>query len=240
MTSSPFPSCRVIPLIPSFSFALQVSGLSNNIDFLVQIVRHPGFHSAQPTTAFFDQYMTDIMGKLNAPSSSETGVVSLHTVFGLVAQSFQLRTPVCESPRMTAFEPFNASTCGNWRTVGGVKNVIQTSTENIQVETSGDSFVFTALPPADAAHGHSHGQKKKGEHAAAAPAAAAATGLQATVVSVRKILANNSYESVWEISLEINGQRRSATVTCFRSGSVGSMKTEIDGESPSSPSSSVL
>lgn len=162
--------------------------------------------------------MPDIMGKLNPTASS--GSISLHTIFGLIAQSFQLRTPVCDIPRMTAFEPFNSASCGNWRTVGTVKNVIQTSTESIQVEASGDSFVFTALPPADA-----QTQKKKGGDQAPVP-----PGLQATVLSVRKILANNSYESVWDISLEVNGQRRSATVTCYRTGSIGSMKTEIDGK----------
>lgn len=190
----------------------QVSGLSNNIDFLVQIVRHPGFHTERPTTAFFDHYMTDIMNKLNPPPIP--GKISLHTAFGLIAQSFQDRTPVCESPRMTSFEPFNSARCGSWRAVGTVKNVIQTSTETVQVETSGDSFVFS---PVSGAH-------KKGRDAAHP------VGLHANVLSVRKIVAHNSYENVWEIALEIDGHRRTATVSCYRTGALGAQNTEIDGK----------
>lgn len=163
--------------------------------------------------------MTDIMNKLNPPTPP--GSISLHTVFGLIGQSFQQRTPVCDGPRMTSFEPFNSAQCGSWRTVGTVKNVIQTSTESIQVETVGDSFVFTPAP----APGH----KKK------ADTAHATTSVNANVLSVRKIVAHNSHESAWEIALEINGHRRSATVSCYRTGAVGSQNTEIDGEFPLFP-----
>jgi hypothetical protein len=165
--------------------------------------------------------MGDIMKKLHPAPTAD---ISLHTVFGLVAQSFQLRTPLSDSPKLTAFEPFNSATCGNWRTIGAVKTVVQTATESVQIESAGDSFVFNSVP---AAH------KKKGEQVSAAP------GVRATVVSVRKVLATSPSESVWELSLEVNGQRRSATVSCYRAGPLGAQNTEIDGQ-PLCPSASPL
>jgi hypothetical protein len=153
--------------------------------------------------------MADIMKKLHPSPAPDT--VSLHTVFGLIAQSFQLRTPVSESPQLTAFEPFNSAKCGSWRTLGSVKSVIQTASETIQMESAGDSYVFSAVPAA---------AQKKGETVEA---------LRATVVSVRKVLANSPTESVWELALEVNGQRRSATVSCYRAGVLGAQNTEIDG-----------
>ena len=44
----------------------QVAGLPNNIDFLVQCVRHHGFAVEQPTTAFFDHYLDGILTSLES------------------------------------------------------------------------------------------------------------------------------------------------------------------------------
>ncbi len=41
-----------------------MAGLPNNIDFLVKIVKHHGFTDEQPTTAFFEKYMTGILRDL--------------------------------------------------------------------------------------------------------------------------------------------------------------------------------
>ena len=59
----------------------QVSGLSNNIDFLIQIVRHTGFANKQATTSFFDSYMKDLLSSL---SLSHLNPISKHTVLGMI------------------------------------------------------------------------------------------------------------------------------------------------------------
>lgn len=59
-----------------------LAGLSNNIDFLTQIVRHPGFVNDQPTTAFFDSYMTDLLSSLSSPKHFNP--ISIHTILGMI------------------------------------------------------------------------------------------------------------------------------------------------------------
>jgi len=58
----------------------QVSGLSNNIDFLIQIVRHDGFANKQATTAFFDYHMKDLLSSL----STNLNPISKHTALGII------------------------------------------------------------------------------------------------------------------------------------------------------------
>ncbi|CAE7638923.1 MCCA, partial [Symbiodinium microadriaticum] len=59
----------------------QVSGLTNNIDFLVHCVRHRGFASEQATTAFFDQYLSEIMDKFAGSAAAST--ITPHSIFAL-------------------------------------------------------------------------------------------------------------------------------------------------------------
>jgi acetyl/propionyl-CoA carboxylase alpha subunit len=65
-----------------------VAGLPNNIDFLIKVVRHPGFQKEQPTTAFFSKYMSGILSSLN-PAPLAT--LPSHSLFGAVCylQSLQ-------------------------------------------------------------------------------------------------------------------------------------------------------
>ncbi|CAM9250574.1 unnamed protein product, partial [Ectocarpus fasciculatus] len=46
----------------------QVSGLTNNIDFLVDTAKHNGFLNEQPTTGFFDKHLSNILNNLSAKS----------------------------------------------------------------------------------------------------------------------------------------------------------------------------
>jgi 3-methylcrotonyl-CoA carboxylase alpha subunit len=55
----------------------QVAGLANNIDFLVQTVRHPGFAIEQPTTAFFDDHLQGILADLDTQSGIAEGEIPL-------------------------------------------------------------------------------------------------------------------------------------------------------------------
>lgn len=60
----------------------QVSGLQNNIDFLVKCVRHPGFAHGQPTTAFFDEH---IEGILDSMKDKSDGALDRGATFALAA-----------------------------------------------------------------------------------------------------------------------------------------------------------
>lgn len=167
------------------------------------------------------------MKKLNPVKDSKE--ISLHTVFGLIAQSYQSRTSVCEQPTIStstksSFVPFQSSKCGNWRSIGSVKNTIQTTNETIQLESFGDSFNFTI--PSKSHHHHHHSKKNDGN----SNVNEEIVSLNANVVKIQKLSANNSYESVWEISIEVNGQRHTGTVSCYRSGPIESQNTEIDGK----------
>ncbi len=63
----------------------QVSGLANNIDFLVKIVQHPGFAEAQPTTAFFGQHMDTLLGQVQKNPSPV--FLDKHATLGFLALS---------------------------------------------------------------------------------------------------------------------------------------------------------
>lgn len=85
----------------------QVSGLPNNIDFLVHCVRNPGFAEKQATTAFFDENMKDILAKLNAKTSVDA--ITDHAAFALSALTIESRGNTSNE-----FFPWSAS-CGDWR-----------------------------------------------------------------------------------------------------------------------------
>ena len=182
-----------------------MSGLTNNIDFLVHCVRHPGFASEQATTAFFDQYLPQIMEKFNGPSTASA--ITPHSVFALVALIFSARTGPTAAPQMTKFRPWNSSSCGDWRSFGSVDTMVQligfdSDAVSMSVSSSGDKFTVSL-----------------GEITSAA-----------TMKSIRKVDTKSTTwtkdESVWDISLEVDGHRRSATVCCYKA--VGG-HTVIDG-----------
>lgn len=63
----------------------QVSGVSNNIDFLVHTLQHPAFCEKQPTTGFFDVAMDDILDSLKQGSAVSNAVVGDHALMSLIA-----------------------------------------------------------------------------------------------------------------------------------------------------------
>lgn len=72
----------------------QVAGLPNNIDFLVQCVKHKGFAIEQPTTAFFDHYLDGILSDLEpTPVTVFSDHVALATCAYVEMQRANGRTP---------------------------------------------------------------------------------------------------------------------------------------------------
>jgi len=106
----------------------QVSGLSNNIDFLIQIVRHTGFANKQATTAFFDSYMKDLLSSL---STSHLNPISKHTVLGMIG--------LMETKKNNVSGGLNDG--NDWRAYGTVKRHVEVSdglndSISIGIETS--------------------------------------------------------------------------------------------------------
>ena len=65
----------------------QVAGLQNNIDFLVRCNEHPAFAEAQPTTAFFEHHLADILNTVRAEPSKEHALLALAASRGAATQS---------------------------------------------------------------------------------------------------------------------------------------------------------
>lgn len=188
----------------------QVSGLTNNIDFLVHCVRHKGFAEEQATTAFFDENLDGLMEKLAGSSQS----ISSHSVFALVAHIFAARTAPTAAPQKTQFRPWNTATCGDWRGFGSVKSTIKMVSSNasefdVEVSSAGDNFTFSV----------------GGDNSASV-----------VVKDIRKIDTKSTTwttdESVWAVSLEVDGHRRSATVCSYRGGAAGNTTIDVwvDGQ----------
>lgn len=189
----------------------QVSGLANNIDFLVHTVRNPGFAEKLVTTSFFDENINDIFAKLNPADDAE--IVTNHNAFGMLGMIFADRTASGSAPSLTSFRPFVSETCGDWRAFGSVKRSLTINagdvSKNVTVATSGDSFSFSADPT---------GEKR----------------VNCVVKSITKAKPSanaSSDESVFEICAEVDGHRQSATVTLHQ-GSSGSRVVDvwIDGQ----------
>jgi len=132
----------------------QVAGLANNIDFLVRIVQHPGFSSAQPTTAFFEQYMPELLASVQ-PKSSQ--ILDKYTSLGLIALSESARrVPTSALRTSSPADVWNGQKIGaDWRTFGAaVKRSISVNDSSrsatITTELIGNGqFKFTSKSTPD-------------------------------------------------------------------------------------------
>lgn len=170
----------------------QVAGLANNIDFLVRIVQHPGFANAQPTTAFFEQYMPELLASVEPKSKA---ILDKYTGMGLIALSESMRAQ--QSSSSTSGDIWNGKAIGSdWRAFGyEVKRVlnVQDSTRSSSVSaemTSRNQWKFST---------------KENE----------------SVFSVKeaKIMrpsGSHGSGEVWEISTEVDGLSCSGTVSMYK------------------------
>lgn len=189
----------------------QVSGLANNIDFLVHCVRNEGFAEKLVTTSFFDENIDSIFTKLHPDDNAD--VVNSHNVFGVLGLVFADRSSSGADVALTSFRPFVAGSCGDWRAYGGVTrnvNIVSGEVEKqLRVVSSGDCFSFSV--GADSTNVTSSVLKSISKKAPSANA--------------------SSDENVFEICAEINGHRQNATVALY-TGTDGSRIVDvwIDGQ----------
>jgi acetyl/propionyl-CoA carboxylase alpha subunit len=202
----------VFVLVIDYFLCHQVSGLTNNIDFLVHCSSHPGFSDNQATTAFFEENMTEILNQLSSGHTlfDVSHGVSPHCACGLVAVIAAARQSTS-----TQFLPWSTST-GDWRQFGTVKRTIdivdgKKNKGVVIVDSHGDGLSFQ-LETVDDKQKRKHSQK-----------------VHASVKSIKEITvakAKQKGTSVWEIALNVGNVRRNATVAIYSSSSSNSV---VDG-----------
>ncbi len=177
-----------------------MSGLTNNIDFLVHCASHPGFSENQSTTAFFDENMTQILKSLSDGHKlfDNTHGVSSHAAFGLTA--------LIASSRDTTSNHFRPWSTGSsdWRVFGTVKRSVKIVDSNgkpatVVIESDGGRLNFVVES--------SEGKKKHFSHT-----------VTTTVKEIEEITVNKVKQrgiSVWEIAMNVEGTRRNSTVAIY-------------------------
>lgn len=160
----------------------QVSGLPNNIDFLLKCVQHKGFAIEQPTTAFFDHYMPGILDSL-APKP---------------IASFPLESKFAALSVMSAFDHFSPSNRGgdfeNFRNDRNLKKqitIVDPTTNdslNAAIIRGNDANTVTVTKDEDDNNDLS------------------STCVQRSSLLLKKLDKNGAECSVWENCFEIDGQ----------------------------------
>lgn len=174
----------------------QVSGLINNIPFLVHCVRNKGFSEEQATTAFFEQQMGTILSKLNPEKTA--GVVSESAAFCLAALVVNSKTSQLPGEGSvlsnSKFQPWH-NTTGDWRLFGTAKRKINLHegalSMDVVVESSVEGLTY-----------HVVGSDKT------------INTVKTALKSIRKIDSGKGCE-VFEISQVIGDKKRTATVASY-------------------------
>jgi len=181
----------------------QVAGLANNIDFLVRIVQHQGFANAQPTTAFFEQYMPELLDSVKPKSSH---ILDKYTGLGLIALSESSKRPATAPSRSTSAADVwsgKGAIGSDWRSFGTtVKRSVDVldSSRSSTITTEligGNQFKFCSKPTTD------HPQTVESVY------------IVKSAKCVRPAGTDGAAGEVWEITAESNSLRLSGTVSIF-------------------------
>lgn len=187
--------------------SLQVAGLANNIDFLVKVVRHPGFASEIANTGFFGKHMTGLLASLCHPSVAGYGV---HTAFGL-ASYLEAQNQAVGCGLWSGAETAELSDWRNQRTRSRTVKVahpIISANSAVTVSANPDGLVLNAVTT-----GAESGSTSKAEHKC--------------VMKTKSLVAESNDEhavfSVWDNTMEINGRMVSGT-TAISTNKVNGVK----------------
>lgn len=199
----------------------QVAGLANNIDFLVKVVRHPGFATEVADTGFFGRHMTEILTSLSTPSVSGYGE---HTSFGIASYLEAQKQPIGSGLWSGAGSGSSVSSAtADWRNQRPrtrslkVVHPVGGSTSALAITVSGADSVSisaTVTPSATSADGaHVHHV----DHSC--------------VVKSRTLVAESSEEhanfSVWDNVIEINGRVVSGTTSIYTNKVSGNKTVDV-------------
>jgi 3-methylcrotonyl-CoA carboxylase alpha subunit len=174
----------------------QVAGLANNIDFLVRIVQHPGFAKAQPTTAFFEQHMPELLASLKPES---TTFLDKKVGLGLVALSESTRRSHSSSSASSGQgDVWNGKVIGSgWRQFG--KSV----TRHMHVQDSTRSETVTME------------SQQSGAGWKISTAGESSVYAVKSARCIRPSGFKGAAAEVWEVIAEVDGLRCVGTVSLF-------------------------
>ena len=188
----------------------KVSGLPNNVDFLVKIVQHPGFAAQQATTAFFDSHM---QGLLSSLEPQPPAALTAHTVMALAAA--QLSASLASG----SAQPWGGREGDSWRLFGSPRRAAQVS------NSSGKAVVEIELCRGGAMQLRALTDDK----------GSAGGGVRVRVAHSSLLSGTGAAEAAWELALEIDGQLRLGTVAIHTTAGGKSRAVDVwlDGQTGS-------
>jgi acetyl/propionyl-CoA carboxylase alpha subunit len=189
----------------------QVAGVANNIDFLVDTSRHPGFATKQSTTAFFSEHLSPILSHLASKGAlRHNGQLTDHSVMALTAilEHSKLVGGSSGSSSPNA-QPWSSS-WADWRPFGSVKKPLKITGAyaSANKEEAHDDIVHLESVGHNKVSIHSSHQKNIHDVAPVNVTIRTAKNTRQTVIK-------GQTESLWELSLEINGKLRTGTAIVY-------------------------
>ena len=150
---------RAIELMKKALNDYKISGLNNNIDFLVYCCDHDGFKNNNPTTAFFEHYLDSILQNMGqtddkywlhkAAAAMVETIVDYDHVHTVIADGEQMRERTSLSTSAT-ISPWTSSSLNNFRNAVPAKQTVKinspTTTTTATTESDGSG-------PSDTRHG---------------------------------------------------------------------------------------
>jgi 3-methylcrotonyl-CoA carboxylase alpha subunit len=190
----------------------QVAGLANNIDFLGEIVRHPGFKTEVANTGFFNKYMNGILSALNEPT------FGLHTQFGLVSYLHAQNQKVGSGLWSGSLAPDFA----DWRNQRGRErslDIVTSAKVNVIARVTAPTTVYLSATSTDS------------EDAGASSALRVESENEVTYLKSTRLVSESndahSFFSVWENVVEINNQLVSGTTSIHTNKANGSKVVDV-------------
>jgi len=197
----------------------QVAGLPNNIDFLVQCVRHKGFAVEQPTTAFFDHYLDGILADLEA---SPVACFSDHVALATCAYA-EMQKAAGRTPNATA-------SASPWNAYGKDHRNFGAATRQIPLKDAGGSISVGVSALKEGGFEFSVPQEE----------GAATKTVHCNILQSKRIIGPrqdkaDATSSVWFMKVEVDKDRyRSGNVSMFRNATGATvvdvwMDGQVDG-----------
>ncbi|KAJ1429045.1 carbamoyl-phosphate synthase L chain, ATP binding domain-containing protein [Ochromonadaceae sp. CCMP2298] len=176
----------------------QVAGISNNIDFLVKCVQHPGFATKVPvTTGFFSSYMEEILSSIS--DSSDVTAFHRHTCFGVVSYLEAMRQPQGSGVWSGSGDEFV-----DWRNQRGRSRKFEIAGAQSGTRTA----VVDAAPAGGSLRGGSLSVSLRGE------ASETAVDVYDCAVKSKSLVSRGDQSSsVWDNTVLIDGRLVSGTVS---------------------------
>lgn len=193
----------------------QVAGLVNNIDFLVDCARHPGFSQKQATTAFFSEHLDHLLTHLAAKSGlrHHAGDLTDHSALAITALTLYSLTSDNSS------QPWS-SAGADWRPFGTVKRPLKI--------LPGGSAIYTPAA-SSAAKPLSQQHHKAGSDAASSEDAVTVESVGANQFVIHTNHVQNQQYQQAPINVKVKSSTKVPNAKALHGESVSHLRVEING-----------